>query len=496
MSSEKVRKVSLYDLGLISDKEKNIEVNGLEVDSRKIKNGFLFIALNGSKMHGAEYIKEAIENGAKAILTDEMGSQLIRKIDSNLDCPCIISSNPRVELSRLAKAFWMGQPKTMVAVTGTNGKTSVANFIRQIWCLRGYKSVNIGTNGVDGDYCSDVKLTTPEPLTLHKLLDSLSKNEITHCAMEASSHGLSQHRLDAVTLSAAAFTNFSHDHLDYHKSFDEYFESKMRLFDAVLTASGTAVIFTDSDKGRIVKNRCEKIGLNTFTIGYGSEDNIIIDKVKSDQIGQTVRFKYADFYHQFRIDLVGRFQVENVLIAVGLLVVLGEDINQVKSLLNFIKPVPGRMELAGMRNNGAPVFVDYAHTPDALENALVSLRQHVLGRLIVIFGAGGDRDKEKRALMGKVASQHADLIYVTDDNPRGEDPRIIRESILSSCKQGIEIGDRAKAILVGVSELNDGDALLIAGKGHETDQVIGDTTFPFNDKEQASMAIEILDRNK
>ena len=384
----------------------------------------------------------------------------------------------------------------VIAITGTNGKTSVANFVRQIWSLLDYKSVNIGTNGVDGDYNHDVKLTTPEPLILHNLLDKLAKKNISHCSMEASSHGLSQHRLDAVTLSAAAFTNFSHDHLDYHETFDAYFEAKMRLFEVILNKNGTAVIFMDQEKGKIVKNRCEHMGLSTFTIGKGDNNDIVIEKVNSDEISQTVRFRHRNYHYQFRVELVGRFQVDNVLVAVGLAIVLGEDIDKVTRLLSRLKPVPGRMQLVGLRKNRAPIFVDYAHTPDALKNALISLRQHVLGRLIVIFGAGGDRDKDKRVLMGRVASKYADSIYVTDDNPRGENPQSIRKAILDGCNHGVEIGDRAEAIIIGVSKLKEGDALLIAGKGHETNQVIGDTVFPFNDIEQASMAIEILDGKK
>jgi len=486
--------MSLHELGLVSNKAKNIEITGLAVDSKKIKEGFLFIALNGAKKHGAEYINEAIRNGAKAVLTDELGLKIVKSLDLSLYFPYIISQNPRQELARLSRMFWNKQPEVLVAVTGTNGKTSVANFVQQIWSLLEYKSVNIGTNGVEGDYNYDVKLTTPEPLTLHNLLHKLAKNHISHCSMEASSHGLSQYRLDAVTLSAAAFTNFSHDHLDYHETFDNYFESKMRLFEVILNESRTAVIFVDHDKGKIIKTRCEDMGLNTFTIGKGDTNDIIIEKVNSDEISQTVRFRYRKSDYQFRVGLVGRFQVYNVLVAVSLAIVLGEDIDKVIRLLSQLKPVRGRMQLAGLRQNRAPIFVDYAHTPDALKNALVSLREHVLGRLIVIFGAGGDRDKDKRFLMGRIASEYADLAYVTDDNPRGEDPQSIRNAILEGCDQGIEVGDRAEAIMIGVSELKEGDALLIAGKGHETDQVIGDTVFPFNDIEQASMAIEILDR--
>ena len=496
MPSENRKIISLRELGLVSSQTKNIEITGLAVDSKKIREGFLFIALNGSKRHGAEYINEAIRNGAKAVLTDELGIKVIKTLDPSVRFPYIISENPRQDLAKLSRKFWNKQPEVLVAVTGTNGKTSVANFVRQIWSLLDYKSVNIGTNGVDGDYNYNVKLTTPEPLTLHNLLDKLARKNISHCSMEASSHGLSQHRLDAVTLSAAAFTNFSHDHLDYHETFDAYFESKMRLFEVILNKNGIAVIFTDNEKGKIVKTRCEDMGLSTFTIGKEDTNDIIIEKVNSDEISQTVRFKHRNSYYQFRVELVGRFQVDNVLVAVSLAIAIGEDIEKVTRLLSRLKPVPGRMQLAGLRKNGAPIFVDYAHTPDALKNALTSLRQHVLGRLIVIFGAGGDRDKDKRVLMGRVASEYADLIFVTDDNPRGEDPQSIRKAILEGCKQGIEIGDRAEAIIIGVSKLKEGDALLIAGKGHETNQVIGDTVFPFNDIEQASMAIEILDGKK
>ena len=312
--------------------------------------------------------------------------------------------------------------------------------------------------------------------------------------MEASSHGLTQCRLDSVELKAAAFTNFSHDHLDYHGNFKEYFDAKMGLFERVLEKTGTAVIYSDDKKSNEVKLRCEKEGIKTFTVGKSEENDLIILKIKTDETGQTIRYKFKESVYQTRIGLVGTFQSKNVLLALGLLLVCGAEITDVSGFLPNLSSVPGRMQNAGQRINGAPVFVDYAHTPEALKTALTSLRPHVLGKLNVVFGAGGDRDKQKRKLMGKIASIYADITYVTDDNPRKENPEKIRKSILKGCPNGLEIGDRAEAILLSIAELKSGDALLIAGKGHEVYQIIGETKFPFNDVEQASIAIQALDK--
>lgn len=493
MAPDNNKLFTLKELGLISGDGENTEIFGLAVNSQGVSFGYLFIALQGSKQHGAYYFAQAIKNGANAVVTDEKGYQIICETKGICEIPLIVLPEPRLLLSKLAKKFWDNQPEVLVAVTGTNGKTSVANFTRQLWNYLGFSSASIGTIGVEGDYSESVQHTTPEPLALHSLLNRLSKKGVSHCALEASSHGLKQYRLDSVKLKAAAFTNFSHDHLDYHSDFDEYFEAKMRLFERVLEDNGTAVIYSDDKKSADVKRRSEARGLKIFTVGKGEENDLTILKIKSDETGQTIRCKFGNSVYQSRIGLVGSFQAQNVLLAVGFIVVCGADIDNVFDFLPQLLSVPGRMQLAGARLNGAPVFVDYAHTPDALETALKALRPHVMGRLIVVFGAGGDRDKEKREIMGRIADNYADVTYVTDDNPRGENPEKIRKAILIGCKKGIEIGDRAKAILISIEQLKQGDALLIAGKGHEVNQIIGDTIFPFNDVEQASMAIEALE---
>ena len=486
--------LTLRDLELLSNNKSNTEIHGIAVDSKSVIKGYLFVALQGSNAHGAEYFKEAIENGANAVLTDENGYEIIHKTGSANSLPIIVSKEPRLILSSLAKKLWEGQPRVMAAVTGTNGKTSVAYFTRQIWSFLEFKAVSIGTVGVEGDYIDNVKHTTPEPITLHRLLNSLSENKISHCVMEASSHGLTQCRLDSVELKAAAFTNFSHDHLDYHGNFKEYFDAKMGLFERVLEKTGTAVIYSDDKKSNEVKLRCEKEGIKTFTVGKSEENDLVILKIKTDETGQTIRYKFKESVYQTRLGLVGTFQSKNVLLALGLVLVCGAEITDVSGFLPNLSSVPGRMQNAGQRINGAPVFVDYAHTPEALKTALTSLRPHVLGKLNVVFGAGGDRDKQKRKLMGKIASIYADITYVTDDNPRKENPEKIRKSILKGCPNGLEIGDRAEAILLSIAELKSGDALLIAGKGHEVFQIIGETKFPFNDVEQASIAIQALDK--
>ena len=493
MSSENKKLFTLKELDLISSDVEDIEISGIAVDSQRIRFGDLFVAMQGSSQHGADYLSQAIQNGAHAVLTDKKGYKIICETIGVCEIPVIVLPELRLLLSKLANKFWDKQPEMMVAVTGTNGKTSVANFTRQIWTSLGISSVSIGTIGVEGDYSASVQHTTPEPLALHSLLNNLSKKGISHCAMEASSHGLEQYRLDSVKLKAAAFTNFSHDHLDYHLNFEEYFEAKMSLFERVLEDNGTAVIYSDDDKSSEVKRRSEKRGLKTFTVGKDEENDLIIVKIKSDETGQTIRCKFGNSVYQSRIGLVGSFQTQNVLLAIGFTIVCGADIGDVFNLLPKLLSVPGRMQLAGVRLNGAPVFVDYAHTPDALKTALKSLRPHVMGRLIVVFGAGGDRDKGKREIMGRIADNYADMTFVTDDNPRGENPGKIRKAILMGCKGGIEVGDRAKAILISIEKLKQGDALLIAGKGHEVTQIIGDTIFPFNDVEQASMAIEVLE---
>lgn len=474
--------------GVLSDPP----IGGICVDSRMCKQGDLFAAMPGATVHGGEFIQYAVRMGAAAILTDMDGFQIASKDVGEFKVPVVVSSDPRRDLALASARCYSGQPAHMVAVTGTNGKTSVANFTRQIWELLGFAAVNFGTTGVEGAYAAAMSHTTPEPITLHKLLRTLSEEKITHAAMEASSHGLEQRRLDGVYLSAGAFTNFSQDHLDYHETFDAYFAAKVGLFSRVLPPEGSAVINIDDPKGSALVDLAQSRGQDVITLGTGQGDLQILSN-RFDVTGQVVRFSWQGVVHTARLNLIGGFQAQNVLTAAALAIACGAQSKDVFGSLPELQTVPGRMQLAATRNNGASVFVDYAHTPDALETALKAMRPHAMGRLLVVFGAGGDRDQAKRPLMGAAARDHADVTFVTDDNPRSEDPDLIRRMILSECPDATEIGDRAHAILAAVDALQPGDALLIAGKGHETGQTIGDDVLPFDDVEQASVAVHALD---
>jgi UDP-N-acetylmuramoyl-L-alanyl-D-glutamate--2,6-diaminopimelate ligase len=379
-----------------------------------------------------------------------------------------------------------------VAVTGTNGKTSVASFVRQIWAELGHAAVNLGTTGVEGAWTAPLAHTTPEPITLHRCLSEAAENGVTHAAMEASSHGLEQRRLDGVHLAAAGFSNFTQDHLDYHETFEAYFAAKMGLFDRVLPQDGTAVINLSDPKGAQVRKIAEARGQSVLTVGLGEADLCLMNQ-RFDSTGQDLRFSWQGKTFQTRLNLIGGFQAENILLACGLVIAAGDDPERVFETLPHLTTVRGRMQLAATRDNGAAVFVDYAHTPDAVATALKALRPHVMGRLIAIVGAGGDRDATKRPLMGKAAANHADIVFVTDDNPRSEDPASIRAAVMDGAPEATEVGDRAEAILRGIDALQPGDALLIAGKGHETGQIVGDQVLPFDDVEQASISVAALD---
>lgn len=484
---------SLAALGLTASGGREVQVTGLSVDSRLTKPGHLFVALPGSRVHGAEFIKYAIRMGAGSVLTDREGAILARNDLDKANIPVVIAEDPRQALA-YAAALWFGaQPDVMVAVTGTNGKTSVATFTRQIWTLLGISAVNLGTTGVEGAFEAPLNHTTPEPITLHRVLAQIAGAGVTHAAMEASSHGLDQRRLDGVRLMAAAFTNFTQDHLDYHATFEDYFNAKAGLFERVLPEEGTAVINMDDTRGLDMAEIALERGQDLLTVGSGPECDLRIHGQRFDATGQDLRFGWAGNIHQVRLNLIGGFQAENIMLAVGLAIACGADPVRVFQVLPQLTTVRGRMQHAATRENGAAVFVDYAHTPDALETALTALRPHVMGRLIVVFGAGGDRDTGKRRLMGAAADAHADVVIVTDDNPRSERPADIRAMVIEGCPDATEVGDRAEAILRGVDALQPGDALLIAGKGHETGQVVGDDVFPFDDVEQASVAVAALD---
>ena len=484
---------SLDQLGLTAIGGKKARVTGLAVDSRDVKKGFLFAALPGSKVHGGEFITYALRMGASAILTDTEGAKIAEDELAEADVALILAEDPRQTLA-FAAALWFGaQPETVVAVTGTNGKTSVASFTRQIWEKMGFDAVNIGTTGVEGAYTAPLAHTTPEPITLHRVLAEADAHLVSHAAMEASSHGLEQRRLDGVRLAAAGFTNLSQDHLDYHDSFAEYFNAKAGLFARVLPEDGVAVINIDDDRGLEMAAIARDRGQDVLTVGRTDGADLHILARSFSPTGQVLRFDWRGRVAQAELQLIGGFQAENVLLAAGLAIGAGADAEQVFATLSSMRTVRGRMELAARRFNGASVFVDYSHTPDAVATALRALRPHVMGRIICVVGAGGDRDATKRPLMGMAAAEHADQVIVTDDNPRSEDPAIIRAAVLEGCPEATEVGDRAEAILRGVDALAAGDALLIAGKGHETGQIVGDDVFPFDDAEQASVAVSALD---
>lgn len=481
-------------LGLRGDKGRDPEITGLAVDSRQVKPGFLFAALPGSVAHGGEFIQYALRQGAGAILTDRQGAALAANVLAGSDAALVVVEDARAALAAAA-ALWFGaQPETLVAVTGTSGKTSVATFTRQIWQEIGYKAISLGTMGVQGDYEAKLAHTTPEPITLHRVLSEAAAAGVTHVAMEASSHGLDQRRLDGVRVKAAAFTNFSQDHLDYHKNFDEYFAAKALLFNHILEEGAGAVINIDDPRGRQMVEIARDHGETVTSVGRDAGADLRILGQRYDATGQDLRFSAWGETHLVRLALIGGFQAENVLAAAGLAIASGSNPGAVFETLPRLTTVRGRMELAAIRENGAAVFVDYSHKPGALASALQSLRPHVMGRIIVVFGAGGDRDRLKRPLMGEAARAHADLVFVTDDNPRSEDPAAIRAEVMAGAgPDAIEVGDRAEAILRGVDALQPGDALLIAGKGHETGQIIGHDIFPFDDAEQASVAVAALD---
>lgn len=487
------RATRLSDLGLTARAGRDPALSGVTADSRAVRAGMLFAALPGTAVHGAKFIGMALEQGAAAVLTDAEGARLAAEVLADSDVALVVAEDPRAALA-CAAALWFGaQPEVMVAVTGTNGKTSVATFTRQIWAALGHEAINIGTTGIEGAWTAPSSHTTPDAVTLQKLLAAAAQGGVTHAAMEASSHGIDQRRLDGVRLRAAGFTNLTQDHLDYHGTMEAYFEAKAQLFTRLLPEDGVAVVNLDGAKGSQMAELALNRGLRVLTVGKGQGADLQIAATRPDATGQEVRYLWQGRAFQTRLALIGAFQAENVAVAAGLAIAAGEAPEAVLGVLPRLTGVRGRMQLAATRKNGAAVYVDYAHTPDAIETALKALRPHVMGRIIVVFGAGGDRDRTKRPLMGAAARANADVLYVTDDNPRTEDPATIRAAILAACPEAHEVGDRAEAILRAVDALLPGDALLIAGKGHESGQVIGTDVYPFDDVEQASVAVAALD---
>jgi UDP-N-acetylmuramoyl-L-alanyl-D-glutamate--2,6-diaminopimelate ligase len=460
-----------------------LAVTGISADSRTVKPGFLFVAVRGTKSDGLAFLPQAIARGAVAILAECEPSAPLPANIALINVP-----NVRRALALAAAKFYPRQPATVAAVTGTSGKTSVTAFTRQIWTALGHAAASIGTVGVVTPAGEEYgALTTPDPVELHRIVDRIAGEGITHLAIEASSHGLDQHRLDGLRVGIAGFTNISRDHLDYHGTQEAYRQAKLILFRNLVKAQGVAVVAVDHTFAADVKDAARGRSLRIIEVGRTARD---IRLISSAVVGfsQVLTLGYGGVKYQVRLPLVGAFQIENALVAAGQAIAAGGDAAAVFAALEGLVGAKGRLELVG-RKSGAPIFVDYAHKPDALAKALDALRPYVRGKLVVVFGAGGDRDAGKRPLMGAIAAEKADRVIVTDDNPRSEEPGAIRAAILGGAPGADEIGDRNEAIHRAVKDLAGGDVLLIAGKGHETGQIIGHKTVPFSDHDAVRDAL-------
>jgi UDP-N-acetylmuramyl-tripeptide synthetase len=456
------------------------EIRGIASDSRTVQPGDVFFALAGARDDGLRHAGEAAAKGAAVIVAEREAP--------DARAPFIKVADARAALAHAAARLYPGQPETIVAVTGTSGKTSVAAFALQIWTSLGHEAASIGTIGVVSSLMTRYgSLTTPDPVALHQTLDRLAGAGVTHLALEASSHGLDQKRLDGVRLAAGAFTNLSRDHLDYHATIEDYLAAKLRLFRELLPEGAPAVVDADSDIAPRVIEAARARGLSVFSVGAKGEA-IRLAAVARDGLSSTLELELGGRRRRMRLPLPGDFQIANALVAAGLCVATGSEPDAVFKALQSLRGAPGRLERIG-QIRGATVFVDYAHKPDALEKAIAALRPHAQGRLILVFGCGGDRDAGKRPIMGEIAARCADIVIVTDDNPRSESPAAIRAQILATAPGALEIGDRGEAIRAGVAMLGGGDVLLIAGKGHETGQIVGGKTLPFSDADEARAAL-------
>ncbi|MEP7316063.1 MAG: UDP-N-acetylmuramoyl-L-alanyl-D-glutamate--2,6-diaminopimelate ligase [Sphingomicrobium sp.] len=466
--------MKLKDLAQVED---DSNVTGFAIDHRKVVSGNVFGAFRGERFNGEDFIDDAVAHGAIAVVARQQA-----KVAGAVH---IAATEPRRRFAEMASQFYGPYPETVVAVTGTNGKTSTVEMTRQLWRMAGHRSASIGTLGVTtADDQVKTGLTTPDIVTFLNNLAGLERMGISHVAYEASSHGLDQYRAEGVPLKAVAFTNFSRDHLDYHADMDEYFAAKMRLFDEVAETGAAAVIWTDDPKSDAVVDHARRRGLAIMTVGAKGETIRLVSR-NPTPLGQQLVLGHGGIDFRLNLPLIGAYQVNNVLTAAGLVLATGGDWATTLAGMQRVSPVRGRLERAVISRRGAPVYVDYAHTPDALEAACAALRPHVEQRLITVFGAGGDRDVGKRAPMGEVAMRSSDVVIVTDDNPRSEDPAEIRKAILQGAPDAIEIGDRRAAISEAINMAGSGDIILLAGKGHETGQIVGDQVLPFDDGQVA-----------
>jgi UDP-N-acetylmuramoyl-L-alanyl-D-glutamate--2,6-diaminopimelate ligase len=449
-----------------------IEVCGLALDSRQVKPGDLFAALPGVKTDGRKFIAMAVEKGAVAVLAPHGTSAPV---------PVIEAEDAPGALAAMAARFYPRQPETIAAVTGTNGKSSTVEFLRQIWAASGHEAACLGTLGVTrASGRTEVGYTTPDAIALHRSLDALAGEGVTHLAMEASSHGLKQRRMDGVRVTAAAFTNLTQDHLDYHPDFDDYFASKMRLFNALSETGAPAVVWMDNDWSAKVADACRAAGLEVIEAGWRGRE-LTVTEILPHAASQDLSFTWRGQERRVELPLIGEFQTSNALVAAALAIATGVEPDAAFAALGRLSGVAGRLQQVGVAPGGAPILLDFAHTPDGLDHLLRAARPHTQGRIHLVFGAGGDRDPSKREKMGAVAAKLADRIIVTDDNPRSEEPAAIRAAILKGCPDAEEIGDRKSAIRAGIEGLKPGDVLLIAGKGHETGQIVGDRVIPFDE---------------
>ena len=468
----------------LPDDQSRIDIQGLTADSREVGPGFLFAALPGTQTDGANFIPQAVKSGAAAILLPQ-GAHA----SAQITVPVIEDGDAHRAFSLMAARYFARQPKTIVAVTGTSGKSSIVAYVRQLWQALGFNAASLGTIGVETPSGPrTVGLTTPDPVALHKTLADLADEGITHLALEASSHGLQQRRLDGVDFAAAAFTNLSRDHLDYHPTFEDYLAQKLRLFTTLLNAGRPVVVNADSEAAGAFFKAANDRSLPIISVGRNGETLKLVE-VERVGFAQRLNIEHAGVGYDVELPLVGEFQASNALVAVGLCMACGADAGHVLPLLEDLKGAKGRLELVGTSANGASVFVDYSHKPDALAKVLDALRPYAEGKLVVVFGCGGDRDRGKRPEMGEIASKKADVVIVTDDNPRGEDPNFIRAEILSASANAREIPDRREAIETAVSELEAGDVLVVAGKGHEQGQIVGRKVLPFSDHEVVANAL-------
>ena len=463
----------------------DVDIRGLASDSRDVRPGYLFAALVGTRARGTDFIPDAVARGASAVLAPEGTDPDAAGPRARL----VTDPNPRRRLALMAARFHGPQPEVVACVTGTNGKTSVAEFTRQIWETSGRKAGTLGTLGARAEgLCRPLRHTTPDPVTLHRVLGELAARNIDHLALEASSHGLAQHRLDGVNVAAAAFTNLTRDHMDYHADGAAYLEAKAGLFERVMAANGTAVLNADDEHAAGLAGRCRARGLRVLTFGANGADLRLLHR-RDTPTGQALSVAIFEVEHRVALPLPGAFQACNALAAAGLALATGIAPEAVVAALRTLRGVRGRLERIAGHPTGAAVFVDYAHTPDALAAALRAARPLAAGKLVLVFGCGGERDAGKRHRMGRVASALADRVFVTDDNPRGEEPTAIRRAILDGCPGAVEIGDRGGAIRTAVQCLGSGDVLLVAGKGHEQGQTVGDRVIDFDDATEARRAL-------